>query len=251
MFGLMLRTTRDGSFQQTDSCTELLWFDASDASDRSCASVRMCDVRRSNHDALTQSTRADKVHPTRITPSLDTAPNTNSVHAHAQSAAIGHGEQISVHTRAQHTKPDVDRVHNLTGAALPPNLHRVLDMGPKFALSWTINSRIMEDAEIGFERGAFALRWRHFIESQQTGTKNVTPQNTGDTQQPSQTEPPAPTRAILPRFSDTDAKMAPTAPHPVEHEIRQLKHKVMTAYKTHKTKTSNHVREEKTGPRNR
>ena len=43
------------------------------------------------------------------------------------------------------------------------------------------------------------------------------------------TDPPAPTRAIFPRFSDTDAKMAPTAPHPVEHEIRQLKHKVMTA----------------------
>ena len=39
--------------------------------------------------------------------------------------------------------------------------------------------------------------------------------------------------------------MAPSAPHPVEHEIRKLKHKLMTAYKTHKTKTSNHTREEK------
>ena len=112
----------------------------------------------------------------------------------------------------------------------------------------------MEDAEIGLERGVFALRWRHFIESQQTENREVPPTNTTmrkqhtspeDTGESSQTDPPASTRAIIPRFPDTDAKMAPTAPHPVEHEIKKLKQKVMTAYKTHKTKTSDHAREEK------
>ena len=39
--------------------------------------------------------------------------------------------------------------------------------------------------------------------------------------------------------------MAPIAPKPIEFEIRKLKQKILTAYKTHKTQTSNHTKEEK------
>ena len=73
-------------------------------------------------------------------------------------------------TMTQHGKSGTSRVHNLTNAPIPPHLPRVLKMGPKFALSRPINKRVMEDAEVGFERGAFALRWRYFIESKHSGT---------------------------------------------------------------------------------
>ena len=39
--------------------------------------------------------------------------------------------------------------------------------------------------------------------------------------------------------------MAPAASLPVEHEIRALKRKIMTAYRTHTAKAPNHTREEK------
>jgi len=145
-------------------------------------------------------------------------------------------------------------------------------MGPKFTLSRTVNKRVIEDAEIGFERGAFALRWRHFIESKQAATGKDTQRdihkpsiqpdnkvNTTNNQTSSNEEadpenhhendnPPDPSTsasALIPRFSDTDTKMAPAAPQPVEHMIRKLKQKILTAYKTHKTKAPNHTKEEK------
>ena len=58
-------------------------------------------------------------------------------------------------------------------------------------------------------------------------------------------EPPNSACALIPRFSDTDTRMAPTAPQPVEYEIRKLKQKILTAYKTHQTKASNHTQGEK------
>ena len=39
--------------------------------------------------------------------------------------------------------------------------------------------------------------------------------------------------------------MPPAASLPVEHEIRRLKQKVLTAYKSHKAKSPNHTKEEK------
>ena len=119
-------------------------------------------------------------------------------------------------------------------------------MGPKFALSRPIDKGVIEDAEIGFERGAYALRWRYFIESQQADIRTDTrseggrPGSEGDSNKTSSAAP-----LNRPRFSDTDAKMAPAASLPVEHELRALKQKILTAYKTHKTKTTNHTREEK------
>ena len=57
--------------------------------------------------------------------------------------------------------------------------------------------------------------------------------------------PPTSAPLIHPRFPDTDAKIAPAASPPVEHEVRILKEKILTAYRTHKTGPLNHSREEK------
>ena len=84
--------------------------------------------------------------------------------------------------------------------------------------------------------------------------RQVAPENTSksSTQLPNQTgtngeptHPPAPSCTIIPRFSDTDTKMAPVASQPVEHDIRALKQRVLTAYKTHRPKSSNHTNQEK------
>ena len=110
---------------------------------------------------------------------------------------------------------------------------------------------MIEDAEIGFERGAFALRWRHFIESKRTETSsdshsdNQSAQtNNVDSSDKTSTQTP-PSICIVPRFPDTDTRMAPAAPQLVEGRLRELKQKVLTAYKSHKTKSSNHSKSEK------
>ena len=120
-------------------------------------------------------------------------------------------------------------------------------MGPKFALSRAITKRVIEDAEIGLERGAFALRWRHFIESKRTETlsaahnDNRSAQNdNADSNDNISTQTP-PSISIIPRFPDTDTRMAPAASQPVESKLRELKQKVLTAYKSHKPKTRNHT----------
>ena len=136
---------------------------------------------------------------------------------HVQPTPIGQEKGASNQPPPQCTPPNVTRVYNLTNKPLPPDLTRVLNMGPKFALSRPINKRVMEDAEIGLERGAFALRWRFFIESKKADIRQVAPENTSksSTQLPNQTgtngeptHPPAPSCTIIPRFSDTDTKMA-------------------------------------------
>ena len=152
------------------------------------------------------------------------------------SAPASHSKTTLHQKSTQQTSSDTNRVHNLTDTPLPPDLSRVLDMGPKFALSRSINKRVLEDAEIGFERGAFALRWRHFIESQRAGSKTDVPRGTGagqvgtqheaqrdatsctslaskgDTDQTSTDKTPS-ACPLIPLFPDTDTKMAPTASH--------------------------------------
>ena len=139
-------------------------------SDVSCVSADMCDKCVTNLYVETRSTPSDQLHTARITPSRDTAPNKSSVDANTPSALsdqddpasaltgqddqpsaqggpvkvnwssstinTGQGEPASVHTPiTQHTTHDVNRVHNLTSTPFSPNLSRVLEMGPKFALS--------------------------------------------------------------------------------------------------------------------
>ena len=242
-----------------DSFNDCIWFDALDASVKQHVSFSECDVPTNKQLLMqTQSTPDSQIRPTLQTPSQHIAPDKNSPVTHTTQTRASLVNPIAnpditaaPHTITQHNAPDRNRVHNLTNSPLPPELSRVLDMGPKFSLSRPIDKRVLEDAEIGFERGAYALRWRFFIESTRTGTRNVTQkdadrisQHTDEEDTP--TEPPTSAPLIRPRFPDTDAKMAPAASPPVEHEVRILKQKILTAYRMHKAGPLNHSREEKT-----
>ena len=104
-------------------------------------------------------------------------------------------------------------------------------MGPKFALLRLINKRAKDDAEIVFERGAFAL------ETERTN-------NAPERQLTASTDPQTSSH-FIPRFDDNDAKVAPTSPPPAEYELRGLQHKVLSTYKTRKTKNSSHTQQER------
>ena len=242
-----------------DFSFDCVWFDAIDDLNVFNMTAAICDVpvhtmrctetqtRASSDHVLTtlQTTTHDKRTRCKLpcltsVPGRHTPPQTTPL---PQAAAQSNNQQ-SLHAEnieniVLNQSEDTGKLHNLTSKPLPHSLTRILEMGPKFALSRSINKRVIEDAEIGFERGAFALRWRHYIEAKRTTNTQEThlPTNTDDSQTPSQ--------CVIPRFADSDTKMAPAAPPPVEHELRRLKHKVISTYKTHKAKHSNHTKQER------
>ena len=55
-------------------------------------------------------------------------------------------------------------LQNMSEKTLSHVATSMLSKGPNFALSRSINRHVIRDAEIGLERGAFALRWREHIE---------------------------------------------------------------------------------------
>ena len=120
---------------------------------------------------------------------------------------------------------------NLSNKILDEDLSSLLEKGPNFALSRSINSRTMLEVEGNLERGAFALRWEEEIESKKRSRNHVSGMaENGENK-----------IKLRPRFSDTPTRQAPTAGPVTEHSIKEFKHKVMKAYKNHRSSTkANH-----------
>ena len=121
-----------------------------------------------------------------------------------------------------------DRFMNMTGKVLSDQLVQILNKGPNFALSRSVNRHIMKDVEIGLERGAFALRWKEHIEKRKSlsGQHSPSSEDASDLAVTSNTVQSAPGEttdsdllpdstnprvSLAPRFSDTDTRAAPTA----------------------------------------
>ena len=138
-----------------------------------------------------------------------------------------------------------ERFLNLTDKTLSEPLVNLLNKGPNFALSRSVNKHVMKDVEIGLERGAFAIRWKESIDRAKANHRTPTsspddPPNANDTPQaarPSLDDAPTTQRKVTltPRFSDTDSKAAPTAGAHTEQALRTVKQKVMTLFRNHKT----------------
>ena len=52
----------------------------------------------------------------------------------------------------------------MTDRTLPDQLVDMLNRGPNFALSRSVNKHVMKEVELGLERGAFALRWKERLD---------------------------------------------------------------------------------------
>ena len=144
------------------------------------------------------------------------------------------------------------RFLNMTDKALPEKLVEILNKGPNFALSRSVNKHVLKDVEVGLERGAFALRWKERIDMNKPRSHSSPPgpDVTLNSGLHVQGGPPDPEHAqdtqrrvtLTPRFSDTNTKAAPTAAASTEQKLKTLKHKVMTIYKNHKPPTNhNHL----------
>ena len=140
----------------------------------------------------------------------------------------------------------------MSDKVLPEQLVQFLSKGPNFALSRSVNKHVLKDVEIGLERGAFALRWRDHIEKKKRASTSQlvsTPdeQSTlSDSSDCVTTDEPLNSDldvaqdnlrkvTLIPRFSDTDTKAAPTAGASTEQTLKVLKRKVMTLCKNHRS----------------
>ena len=142
---------------------------------------------------------------------------------------------------------------NMSGKILPDQLIDMLNKGPNFALSRTVNRNVLKDVEIGLERGAFALRWKEHIERGKPQPGGVVPgsdepanpaevadsgpSEPGEAGEPSDSDTQR-KLTLRPRFSDTDTRAAPSAKGSTEQALKVIKRKVLTIYKNHRSSDS-------------
>ena len=126
---------------------------------------------------------------------------------------------------------------------------------------------MIKAAECGIERGNYALRWKIDIESRQTrptqndpdharrpqlvppprpppespedGSLTQSTTNDNSERQPEPTEQP-PSTQLRPRFGDGDCSQAPRGPPDIELSLRQVKRRILAAYKNHRSPNLNH-----------
>ena len=103
----------------------------------------------------------------------------------------------------------------------------MLDKGPNFALPQKVDRSCLERAESGLERAIYGLRWRNVRETKQQTVPQV-PQG-GLSQNTSSTGH----SKLRPMFPDTPAYQPPRATTQLESELKDLKTKVLKAYKYH------------------
>ena len=92
---------------------------------------------------------------------------------------MSRGEKSQGDTSQGRTEPTPPTTHaarfeNLSGQAVDENLVELLEKGPKFTLTQSIQNKTLREVEMGVERGAFALRWR--IEFQKRGARGANAQ---------------------------------------------------------------------------
>ena len=119
--------------------------------------------------------------------------------------------------------PKVGKLLNLTDEQLEPCLQRVLDKGPKFAITQKITKKTFRDVEVGVERAVYALRWKLDI----------------DKRRGNQPYPSHQTQQLKPRFPDNDAAVPPPASSETERTVSKLKRKLLGIYRNHRSTTLN------------
>ena len=127
---------------------------------------------------------------------------------------------------------------NLSTYSLSAGLISLLQKGPSFAFSQTINKKTMQNVEVGLERGAFAVRWKEEIDQKK---KDLGISSAGDLLNTTQDKPNV---KLYPRFSDTDTTQAPQANPVTEHALKRFKQKVMRLYSYHQTNQRNHTKKD-------
>ena len=179
--------------------------------------------------------------------------------------------EVSRHLQPDATQPTTrpssttkSTVHNLSNTQLDPALHDLLALGPKFALSRQIDSKVLKEVEAGVERGAFALRWKINIDDRRaqhqptadhrppsamtaatptSGASETPPAGSppeADTSQPSGSTQPPSQASLCPRFPDGDCSQAPPGSQSLEKAFEGIKKKVVAAYKNHRSVVPNH-----------
>ena len=115
------------------------------------------------------------------------------------------------------------RLKNLSSVQPSNELARLLDKGPKFALTQTISKKTLRDVEIGVEKMINTIRWKEFWSQHPTSAPAVRPFS----------------------FLPTRSHQAPKADPVTEQELSQMKKKVISIYKNHKNVISNHSGEQR------
>ena len=114
----------------------------------------------------------------------------------------------------------VDKLLLMTNEEIDPCLTSLLDKGPKFAMTQKITKRTFTDVEVGFERAAYALRWKLDIEGRRVN-------------------PPHKSHQLRSRFADNDAAVPRLASLETERTMGKLKNKLLGIYRNHRTNRVN------------
>ena len=134
---------------------------------------------------------------------------------------------VRAQTETTHPTPHPARTakfQNLSGQEIEENLVELLEKGPKFTLTQSIQSRTFTEVETGMERGAFALRWK--IEFQKRAAQGYRGLTQG---------------SLKPRFPDGNASLPPAALGDIERSISTLKKKLMAIYRNHRSSGKNYT----------
>ena len=146
-------------------------------------------------------------------------------------------EEVQKHEEPTETNTE-PRFVNLSNRTVSKNLGKILEKGPKYALTQKVTSRVLKTVEAGIERAFYGLKWQHVIDKmKKTATTSHAIQSEPDDRPSPSTTQDTDTSAQpvcgMPRpfFPDSGACQPPVIPKEGEQNLEKIKSKIISLYR--------------------